>query len=55
MRALWRGYYNYLNYHFGEIMFLIGVSPMHVAILGGNVVALPAGSFHGNIFGFRPL
>jgi hypothetical protein len=55
MRTLWRDYYRYLNNQFGKVMFLIGVYPMHVAILGGNVAALLAGSFHGNIIGFGPL
>ncbi|KAJ7504680.1 hypothetical protein B0H11DRAFT_1905290 [Mycena galericulata] len=55
IRKLWRDYYSYLNHQFGEIMFLIGVYPMHVAILGDNIAALLAGSFHGNIIGFRPL
>jgi hypothetical protein len=53
MRALWRDYYSCLNHDFGQIMFLIGVYPMHVATLG-NVAALLVGSFHRNIIGFRP-
>jgi hypothetical protein len=53
--TLWRDYYSYLNHQFGDIIYLIGVYPMHVAILRGNVAALLAGTFHANIIGFRPL
>jgi hypothetical protein len=53
MKSLWSGYYTDLNYHFEEIMVLIGVSPVHVAILGGNVAACLADSFRGCIIGLR--